>query len=74
MLVIASAVIGGTALAGGSGSIPGAILGALIIAVIRNGLVLLGLSAYWGTAVTGAVIILAVTIDYLVRRRPEGRA
>jgi ribose transport system permease protein len=74
LLVIASAVIGGTALAGGSGSIPGAVLGALIIAVIRNGLVLLGLSAYWGTAVTGAVIILAVTIDYLVRRRPEGRA
>ncbi len=67
--VIASAVIGGTALSGGSGSVPGAILGALVIAVIRNGLVLLGFSAYVGTAVTGAVIILAVAVDSLVKRR-----
>jgi ribose transport system permease protein len=67
--VIASVIIGGTALSGGQGSVPGAILGALIIAVIRNGLVLLGASAYAGTAVTGAVIILAVAIDSLVKRR-----
>ena len=69
LYVIASAIIGGTALSGGSGSIPGAVLGALIIAVIRNGLVLIGLSAYWGTAATGVVIILAVAIDYLIKRR-----
>lgn len=69
LFVIAAAIIGGTSLSGGSGSIPGAILGALIIAMIRNGLVLLGLSAYWGTAATGAVIILAVAIDYFVKRR-----
>jgi len=62
--VIASVIIGGTALSGGHGSAPGAILGALIIAVIRNGLVLLGASTYAGTAVTGAVIILAVAIDF----------
>lgn len=67
--VIASVVIGGTALSGGQGSVPGAILGALIIAVIRNGLVLLGAPTYAGTAVTGAVIILAVAIDSLVKRR-----
>jgi ribose transport system permease protein len=67
--VIASVIIGGTALSGGYGSVPGAILGALIIAVIRNGLVLLGASTYAGTAVTGAVIILAVAIDALVKRR-----
>jgi ribose transport system permease protein len=69
LFVIASAIIGGTALSGGSGSIPGAILGALLIAVIRNGLTLLGVSAYWGTAVTGAVIILAVAVDALIKRR-----
>lgn len=69
LFVIAAAIIGGTSLSGGSGSIFGAILGALIIAVIRNGLVLLGASAYWGTAATGAVIILAVAIDYFVKRR-----
>ena len=44
-------------------------LGALLIAVIRNGLVLLELSAYWGTVVTGAVIIAAVAIGGLVKRQ-----
>src|SRR5205814_3758215 len=69
LYVIASAIIGGTALAGGSGSVAGAILGALLIAVIRNGLVLLELSAYWGTVVTGAVIIAAVAIGGLVKKQ-----
>ena len=69
LYVIASAIIGGTQLSGGAGSIPGAILGALIIAVIRNGLVLIGLSAYWSTVATGVVIILAVAIDYFIKRR-----
>ena len=69
LYVIASAVIGGTALTGGSGSIAGGILGALLIAVIRNGLVLLGFSAYWGTVVTGVVIIAAVAIGGLVKRQ-----
>ena len=69
LYVIASAIIGGTALTGGSGSVVGGILGALLIAVIRNGLVLLELSAYWGTVVTGAVIIAAVAIGGLVKRQ-----
>jgi ribose transport system permease protein len=69
LYVIASAIIGGTQLSGGAGSIPGAVLGALIIAVIRNGLVLIGLSAYWSTVATGVVIILAVAIDYFIKRR-----
>lgn len=69
LYVIASAIIGGTALAGGSGSVVGGILGALLIAVIRNGLVLLELSAYWGTVVTGVVIIAAVAIGGLVKKR-----
>jgi ribose transport system permease protein len=66
---IASAIIGGTALSGGMGSVPGAVLGALMIAVIRNGLILLGYSQYHGVAITGAVIILAVAVDSLVKRR-----
>ncbi len=69
LMVIASTIIGGTPLTGGAGTIPGALLGALIIAVIRNGLVLLGLSAYWSLAATGAVIIAAVALDYLIKRR-----
>ncbi|MEP6664434.1 MAG: ABC transporter permease, partial [Verrucomicrobiota bacterium] len=67
LYVIASTIIGGTALAGGSGSVIGGILGALLIAVIRNGLVLLEFSAYWGTVVTGVVIIAAVAIGGLVK-------
>jgi len=69
LYVIASAIIGGTALTGGSGSVAGAILGALLIAVIRNGLVLLELSAYWGTVVTGVVIIAAVAIGGFVKKQ-----
>jgi ribose transport system permease protein len=69
LLVIASAIIGGTPLAGGSGTIAGAIMGALLIAVIRNGLVLKGVQAYWSTAVTGVVIILAVAVGALVKRK-----
>jgi len=69
LFVVASAIIGGTALTGGSGSVAGGILGALLIAVIRNGLVLLELSAYWGTVVTGAVIIAAVAIGGFVRKQ-----
>jgi ribose transport system permease protein len=69
LYVIASAIIGGTALTGGSGSVAGGILGALLIAVIRNGLVLLELSAYWGTVVTGIVIIAAVAIGGLVKKQ-----
>ena len=69
LYVIAAAIIGGTALTGGSGSVVGGVLGALMIAVIRNGLVLLELSAYWGTVVTGAVIIGAVAVSNLVKRR-----
>jgi len=69
LYVIASAVIGGTALTGGSGSVAGGILGALLIAVIRNGLVLLEFSAYWGIVVTGAVIIAAVAIGGWVKKQ-----
>jgi ribose transport system permease protein len=67
--VIAAAIIGGTALTGGSGSVVGAMLGALIIALIQNGLALLAVPPAWSTAVTGIVIIAAVTLDYLIKRR-----
>ena len=67
--VIASTIIGGTALSGGSGTVPGAILGSLMIAVIANGLTLHSVSAYWSTAVTGIVIIVAVAVGAFVKRR-----
>lgn len=67
LYVIASAILGGTALTGGSGTVIGGILGALLIAVIRNGLVLLDFSAYWSTVVTGVVIIAAVALGRWVK-------
>lgn len=69
LIVIAAAIIGGTTLAGGSGSILGAFIGTLIIMVVRNGIVHLGVSPYWSSAVTGGVIIGAVAVDYLFKRR-----
>jgi len=60
---IASAVIGGTSLSGGIGTIWGTIVGALIIGVLNNGLDLLNVSAYWQTIIKGSIIVAAVIID-----------
>jgi ribose/xylose/arabinose/galactoside ABC-type transport system permease subunit len=65
---IAAAVIGGTALAGGSGSVLGVIIGACIMGVIKNGLVLMRVSSYWQTAIIGVIIILAVVLERGKRR------
>ena len=62
---IAAVVIGGASLMGGEGSILGVILGAAIMGVIRNGLVLLNVSAYWQKAAIGAVLIGAIVLDQL---------
>jgi inositol transport system permease protein len=60
---IAAAVIGGTSLSGGVGTIPGTIIGALIIGVLNNSLDLLGVSSYWQQILKGAIIVTAVLID-----------
>jgi ribose transport system permease protein len=60
---IAAVVIGGTSLSGGRGTIWGTVLGAVIIGVLNNGLVLLNVSPFWQQVVKGAVILLAVLID-----------
>lgn len=65
---IAAAVIGGTSLFGGRGKVSSAILGALVIAVVENGMFLLGLPAGVRYIVTGLVLLLAVVIDALARR------
>ncbi len=71
--VIAAAVIGGTSLAGGVGTIPGAILGTAIIASLANGMVLLGWSTALQSIVQGVVLILAVWLDVVYQKR-RGRA
>ena len=60
---IAAVVIGGTSLSGGRGTILGTVLGAIIIGVLNNGLVLLNVSPFWQQVVKGLVILLAVIID-----------
>ena len=66
--VIAAVVIGGASLAGGEGTIIGAIIGAAIMAVLRNAFILLKFPIYMQTISIGVVIILAVAIDQLRRR------
>jgi predicted ABC-type sugar transport system permease subunit len=65
---IAAVVIGGTSLFGGEGSIPGTVLGALIIAVIQFGLVFINVEPFWQFIAVGAVIVLAVIVDQSRRR------
>ncbi|HEY4148343.1 MAG TPA: ribose ABC transporter permease [Chitinophagaceae bacterium] len=60
---IAAVVIGGTSLNGGKGSVGGTVIGAVIIGVLNNGLVLLNVSPFWQQVVKGCVILLAVIID-----------
>ncbi len=69
---IAAVVIGGASLVGGAGTAIGTLVGALILAVLRNGLNLLEVSAFWQQFVIGAVIALAVLFDTLRRRRRSG--
>jgi ribose transport system permease protein len=65
LTIIAAAVIGGANLTGGVGGPAGAVIGALLIEVIRNGLVLAGINAYWQIVLVGGIIILAVLVDRL---------
>jgi ribose transport system permease protein len=66
---IAAVVIGGGSLHGGEGSVSGTLVGAFIMGLLSNGSDLLGISPYWQQAIIGAVIILAVTVDELRKRR-----
>jgi putative xylitol transport system permease protein len=60
---IAAVVIGGTSLSGGTGSLGGTVVGALLIGVINNGLNLLGVSSYYQQVVKGVIIVGAVLLD-----------
>lgn len=65
MDAIAAVVVGGTSMSGGRGTIGGTIIGGLIIAVLNNGLNLMNVNSFWQLVVKGAVILVAVFIDYI---------
>jgi ribose transport system permease protein len=69
MPAITAAVLGGTSMTGGRGSIIGTIVGALLTTVISNSIVAMSISTYWEQIVIGAVVITAVLIDALRTRR-----
>jgi ribose transport system permease protein len=73
LTVIAASVIGGANLMGGAGSIFGTVVGAALIEVIRNSLILLGISTFWQGAFVGSFIILAVAFDRIRALRDESR-
>jgi len=60
---IAAAVLGGTSMSGGRGRIGGTIVGAFVIGVLSDGLVMMGVSAFWQTVIKGLVIVAAVVVD-----------
>jgi ribose transport system permease protein len=64
-------IIGGTPLSGGWGTVIGAVVGMLIIQVISSGIIFFGIDATWSTFVTGAVIVLAVALDQIVKRQRD---
>ena len=66
---VASAVVGGTSIYGGSGTILGTVLGALFIGILANALTLVHISEFWQLAVQGLVILGAVIVNALIARR-----
>jgi len=69
LTAIAAVVIGGAALTGGRGNVRGTLLGAFVIGFLSDGLVIIGISSYWQTVFTGAVIVAAVLLNSVQYRR-----
>jgi simple sugar transport system permease protein len=72
-LAIAAAVIGGTLLAGGSGTVVGALIGALFLGILKDGLILQGVNANYLLFYTGLAIIIAMTVNVYVQRARRGQ-
>lgn len=68
--VVAACVIGGISIAGGAGTILGALLGALFLGIVKNALPVVGISPFWQLAISGAAIVIAVIANGRAQRRP----
>lgn len=74
LTAIAAVVVGGAALTGGRGNVRGTLLGAFVIGFLSDGLVIIGVSSYWQTVFTGAVIVLAVLMNSIQYARKPAKA
>lgn len=72
--VISAVVIGGVNIFGGSGTVIGVVMGVLLVGILSNGLTVVGVSGFWQSAASGAIILIAVITDTLVRRRLNNSA
>lgn len=72
MTILASVIIGGTSMAGGRGSVMGSLLGCFLLAVINNGLVLMGVSSYYQNLIFGSLLILSLFVDKYRRSKSSG--
>ena len=68
---VAAAVVGGVSISGGVGTVPGVLLGALLLGIIQNSLTLVNISPFWELAAQGLLILLAVVSDNLIQRRTQ---
>lgn len=73
LAVVAAVVIGGVTIAGGSGTVVGAVIGALLVQTIQGGLAALGVDAFWKSAVNGLLLIIAIYADRRLAARSEQR-
>jgi rhamnose transport system permease protein len=70
---VAAAIVGGVSISGGVGTVPGVLLGALLLGIIQNALTLIRISPFWQLAVQGLLILVAVITDNLISRRIQQR-
>jgi rhamnose transport system permease protein len=68
---VAASIVGGVSISGGVGTVPGVLLGALLLGIIQNALTIVRISPFWQLAVQGLLILIAVIVDNLIMRRAQ---